>query len=239
MNTRLQGIALVCVVTLAWSPAASSDPPETTATGAGSEAAVEPPEQSGFLGDLPLEPSAEDGDRLVYVREEGVLRGRRVFVVDPILVYVDAESPGRGVEPGKLAELSQVLRDAVVEQLEEGGYRVEPDAVPGAVRIRGAITGVNLSKSGVNATAKVAGLAAGVGLLVPSIDVGGASIEVLFLDAESDEVLAAVADTRTGRRFLNIRSMLRAGDAKKAFRKWAKELREHLDRINATDSGEI
>lgn len=233
MSCHWKGAVFASALAVTLSATASGEAPGTNRA----EEAADPrtAEPSGFLGDLPLERHPDDDDRLVYVREEGVLRGRRIFVVDPILVYVDAESLGRGVEPNKLAELAQLLRDEVVEQLEEGGYRVEPAAVPGAVRIRGAITGVNLSRSGVNATAKVAGIVTGVGLLVPSIDVGGASIEALFLDAETDEVLAAVADSRKGRRFLNVRSTLKAGDAKKAFRKWAKELREHLDRINATD----
>lgn len=190
---------------------------------------------SEFLGDLPLRPVEGDPDRLVYARSEGVLRGRRHFVVEPVLVYLDPDSPGRGAEPGRLAKLAGLLETELADQLRKGGFEVADDAAPGAVRLRCAITDLNLSVSGANAAVKGVGAAAGVGLLVPSVDVGGASVEALFVDGDSGEVLAAVAESRTGRRWFNMRSMTRAGDAKQAFRKWAKQLRKHLQRVNSGD----
>ncbi len=63
--------------------------------------------------------------------------------------------------------------------------------------------------------------------------VGDAWIEVEFFDSESGELLAVVADRRRGVRFQdNMNRRFTWGDAKQAFRGWARQLRYRLDDLH-------
>lgn len=189
---------------------------------------------SGFLGDYSeLERHPEDKDMLLYRVRDGVLADYDRFLIDPVLVYFHPEAKGVGVDPRKLAELAEVAENALYEQLVKGGYEVVSEPGPGVARIRVAITDVNVAQPGANVALKAAATAAGgVGVLVPSVDVGGATMEVEILDAETGERLVAVVDADRGRRFFNLRSLKKMGDAKAAFNRWAKTLRKKLDQVH-------
>ncbi len=100
------------------------------------------------------------------------------------------------------------------------------------MRLRIAITDIEVVKKSANIGAKVAGAAAGIGLLVPAMDVGGATMECEVLDSVTGERLVAVVDRETGRRMMNFSSMKSMGDAKAALREWAKDFRKNLQRIH-------
>ena len=193
---------------------------------------------SGFLGDYSdLEPHPDGKDMLVYRKSEGVLGPYDQFLIDPVLIYFHPEAKGVGVDPAKLAELATFFRQAVIEELGKGGYQVLEKPGPGVARVRAAITDVNVSTTGANVATKAAGMAAGIGFLIPNVDVGGASIEVEILDSQSNERLVAVVDAERGRRFFNLKGMKKVGDAKKAFKGWAKEFRQRLDRVHGKRGG--
>ena len=102
------------------------------------------------------------------------------------------------------------------------GLEVVDQPGPGVARLRLAITGLNASKGWVNAGLKVGvTVAGGVGLLIPSVDVGGVAMEGEVLDSETNHRLVAFRDKKRGRRMFNFQSYKKWGDAKKAFRKWA------------------
>lgn len=61
------------------------------------------------------------------------------------------------------------------------------------------------------------------------VDVGGASIEVQFLDSETGERLAAGVDQKLGTTIDGIASFQRFGQAQQAFRDWARDLRVALE----------
>ena len=188
---------------------------------------------SGFLGDYSqLEPLPKGDGMLVYRSREGVLADYDAFVVEPVLIYFHPEAKGVGIDPAKLAELALFARDELVEALTRGGYRVVDEPGPGVAVIRGAITDVNVSSSGANVGTKAAGMAVGVGFLIPNVDVGGASMEAEIRDSVSGERLVAVVDSDRGRRFFNLKGMKKMGDSKKAFKEWAKALRQRLDLVH-------
>lgn len=187
---------------------------------------------SGFLGDYSeLQPHPKKGDDLlVYRKAGGVLGEYRAFLVDRPLVYFVPDSKGIGVDPAELQMLAQHLHDAVVAQLEKGGFQVAEEPGPGVLVLRTAITDVNPVNPAKNISAKVAGAAVGVGLLVPRTDLGGASIEVEMLDGESGERVAAVVASKRSRRFGGlIKGSKRWGDVKAAFESWAKQFRKQLE----------
>jgi Protein of unknown function (DUF3313) len=193
---------------------------------------------SDFLGDTSdLTPLSEKDDLLVYRKAPGVLAGYgKIYLATPLL-YFDPTTLGQGVDPDELRMLVDFLRSEVVEALEEEPtrYRVVDGPGAGVLVVRSAITGVEPVDPKKNIAATAAGIALGVGLLVPRVDLGGASIEVEMLDGETGERLIAVAATRTGRRMLGkIRGTKEWGDVKGAFKSWAKAFRKALDRANET-----
>lgn len=221
------------------------------AAGAEAERGDGAPPLSGFLGDYSdLSPlvAKKRSSVLLYVREAGVLGRYDAFLVEPPLIYFHADARGGGVDPQELAMLASALRDAVIEELRRGGYRVVDEPGPGVLRLRGAITEVvpvnPVKNVGATAAGVVAGAGAapGVGLLVPRIDLGQASIEVEMLDGESGERMVAIVAERQARRFGGkLQGAKRWGDVKAAFRWWAERLRERLDELheqgNAAEAG--
>lgn len=193
---------------------------------------------SGFLEDYSeLKPREGDGSMLVYRKAEGALAGYDAFIIDPVLVYFPPVAKGHGVAPDQLKDLADTFRAEVVEELEEHGYRVTDQPGPGVLRVRAAITDVDPAGPAANVAAKAGGVALGVPL-IPSLDIGSAAIEAEMLDSVTGERLAAVMDAKRGRRFLSFkRSVERWGDAKSAFRAWAKEWRELLDQVKGKREG--
>jgi len=188
---------------------------------------------SAFLGDVSaFAASPDDEDMLVYRKRPGILADYDTFLIDPVLAYFRPDSEAIGLDPAKLAELTVYFRDQLVEQLEGGGYRVVDEPAPGRLRLRIAITDLRIARGAANAAGKVAGLATGVGLLLPNLDVGGAAIEAEAVDAASGERMLAVVDSDRGRRFLNVRGVQPTGDARAALKGWAKEFRARLDKAH-------
>ncbi len=199
------------------------------------EKAKKAPPVSGFLGDCSdLQPHPDKKLMLVYRKHAGVLAAYDKFLVDPVLIYFHDEAKGVGVDPQELAELAGFLREAVVGALTEGGkYQVVEEPGPGVVRLRGAITDVVPVDPAKNIGASVAGMATGVGLLLPRVDLGKTSIEAEFLDSETSERLVAVVAEKKGKRFGGkIKGAKTWGDVKAAFKQWSKDLRKRLDQIH-------
>jgi hypothetical protein len=190
---------------------------------------------SGFLGDYSqLQAAGKDVDFLYgYSKRLGILREYDSAIVDPILVYFHENSRGVGLDPEKLNELTAFFKERVVQELSaERAIELADAPGPGVMRLRIAITDIEVVKKSANIGAKVAGAAAGIGLLVPAMDVGGATMECEVLDSVTGERLVAVVDRETGRRMMNFSSMKSMGDAKAALREWAKDFRKNLQRIH-------
>jgi len=226
-SLRIPAMALLCAAApAAFAPTAAARAQETL-----------PPSSaraSVFLGDVSgFSASPDDEDMLVYRKRPGILADYDTFLVDPVLAYFRPDSEAIGLDPEKLAELTVYFRDQLVEQLEAGGYRVVDEPAPGRLRLRIAITDLRVARGAANAAGKAAGLATGIGLLVPNLDVGGAEIEAEAVDAASGERMLAVIDSDRGRRFLNVRGVKPTGDARAALKGWAKEFRARLDEAHA------
>jgi hypothetical protein len=193
-------------------------------------------EPSGFLGDYSdLEPSPDRKDILVYRLRPRVLADYDRFIVDQPLIYFPVDGGPRGVDPADLKMLSDDLRDKLVAAIEEGGrYTVVAEPGPGVAHARIAITDAVPVDPGKNIGAKAAGVALGVGLLIPRVDLGRAAIEAEILDSLSGERLVAVVAAKESRRYGGlIKGSKEWGDARAAFKKWAKQFRKKLDQAHS------
>lgn len=177
---------------------------------------VSPPATSGFLDDYAgMMPDPKDTSLLWWERDGFDWRGYEAVAVDPIVIYFHPESEGREIRAEALAGLAIDCRAAIVQQL-ESEYRVveKPDA--GVMRVRAAMTDVIPANVGLNILTTVVAF-------VP-LDMGGAAMEVEFIDGGSGERVAAGIDEKLG-----IPTQLRAGftslgHARRACDDWAEEL---------------
>ncbi len=191
---------------------------------------------SGFLADYSgMKPASGGEETLVYVSREGALGDYDRFMIDPVLIYFHPESNAHAVNPEELSALAASLRHEVVAQLEDGHYAIVEEPGPGVLRIRTAITDVDPASPAANVAPKVAAVATvGMGFLVPSVDVGRASIECEMLDAHTGQRIVAFADAKKGKRFLGtFTAAQKWGHAHAAFKNWAKQFRQRLDETRA------
>lgn len=180
-----------------------------------------PPEVSGFLGnyeDFAVDPADES---LLWWEQDGFdWSDYRAVMLDPVTIYFHSEAQDREILPDELKKLTDGFRDAVIVELGDA-YPVVDRPAADVLRIRCAITDIVPSNAALNvATSLVA--------FVP-VDMGGAAIEVEFLNSVTGERLAASVDQKLGTPFDGVSGFTRLGHARSAFREWAKELRTALD----------
>ena len=184
-------------------------------------ATTSPPEVSGFLGsyeEFNVDPVDES---LLWWEQEGFDWSKyRAVMLDPVTIYFDPEAKDREILPDELKKLTDGFREAVIEELGDT-YPVVDIPADDVLRIRCAITDIVPSNVALNfATSLVA--------FVP-FDMGGAAIEVEFLNSVTGERLAASVDQKLGTPFDGVSGFTRLGHATGAFREWARELRVALD----------
>ena len=180
-----------------------------------------PPPPSGFLGSYEGF-RVDPGDESLLWWERGDFDWSRYrgLILEPVAVAYHAEAADDRLRPEEIGELTNAFRDAVVAAVGER-YRVTDEPGPDVLRVRCAITDVIPVRPALNAVTSLAAFVA--------VDVGGAAIEVEFLDSVSGERLAAGVDQKLGRRVDGPAALTRFGQAHRAFREWARELRVALD----------
>ena len=184
-------------------------------------ATVNPPPVSGFLGDYSgLVPDPNDRSLLWWERADFDWTRYRGLILEPVGVYYHPEAQSKEILPDELKKLTDAFRASVIEQLGDD-YPIVADAASDVLRVRAAITDVVPVRPALNAATSFVGFVA--------VDVGGASIEVEFLDSVSGERLAAGVDQKLGSRLGGPASFARLGQARAAFDAWAKELRVALE----------
>jgi hypothetical protein len=198
-------------------------------------------QESGFLGDYysKLQPDPENTDLLTYWKNKDVLKNSSKFILDPVIVYLLPEAQKRGIDPEQLAKLAQYFTKAISDELKSGHYELVTEPGPGVMVLRAAITNVEPAGGKENAALKGAEVAAthavapGASLLVPRLSVGKVAIEGKIDDSVSGEVMAAFMTSKSGRRYFSgLKAYEKWGDIDAAFRAWAKNFRERLDKAH-------
>lgn len=180
-----------------------------------------PPAHSGFLQDYSaLKPDKYGNSALLWTEKTGFDWKRyKAVMLDPVVIYYHPEAGSRAIQPEEAQKLALYFREAVIAEL-KGAYSVSTGAGPDVLRIRAAITDVVAANPAINfVTTAVA--------FVP-LDMGGASIEVEFLDSVTGEQLAAMVDSKKGSPLNVPGGFSELGHAKAAFREWAVQLKTAL-----------
>lgn len=150
--------------------------------------------------------------------------------MDP--VRVDYSDPGIAeLSDADVARLQTTFRDAVVEELRDGGYAVTTRSAPNTIRMTFTISGFKASSVGsaANIATQVAGVATKLPLGLVAIGVGQVRIEGVFRDATSNRVDAIVVSEAKGSRVLNPTPWSTWADVEAAFDQWAEGIREAID----------
>lgn len=191
-------------------------------------------EQSGFIQDSPqFQPGPSDGVDQVYIKPGADLRKYNRVMLDEVQFFLKKGAAKQGLQASELKELADTFHRAVFEAL---GTAYPLVTEPGAdvLRIRAAITDIETSNPAVSGITTVlpVGLAISVGKKAVGgsySGVGGASMEVEFLDSMANERLAAAIDTFNGSKMSGFSKL---GATKEAFEFWAKRLRVTLDKAH-------
>jgi len=194
-------------------------------------------EHSGFLQGLPqFQTGPSDGMDQVYIRPGADLRKYNRVMLEEVQFFLKQDAATQGLQASELKELADTFHRAVFEALGTA-YPVVAEPGPDVLRIRVAITDIVTSNPAVSGITTVlpVGLAVSVGKKAAGgsySGVGGASMEVEFLDSMADARLAAAIDTFNGSKMSGFSKL---GATKEAFEFWAKRLRVTLD--NAHGAG--
>lgn len=179
------------------------------------------PLASGFIDDYSrLQPNAARPGSLIYVKRPGVLSGYDKLMIDPVTVWISSDAEYGGVDPERLAVLSNYFHDAFVKAVAPN-YQVVDRPGPGVLRVRAALTRIRPVRppaptigAHTGATFVQAKLLASASSESPLYE---ATMEAELLDAVTNERLAAVVERRKGDRVTD------------ALDHWALRLRVALD----------
>lgn len=166
--------------------------------------------RSGFLGDYSkIKPHTTDKGFYVYTNPDKSLADYSRFYVQHVVVFFSDESAKRGTDPTKINELSEYLRNQIIQALEDK-YTLTGfgQRQPGTLAIGIAITDLKPAEK----------------------NSGGASMEFKLVDYSTDETIMAGVITQTTSDPSNQSQWT---PTRTLFQNWAKRLRTRLDEIHS------
>jgi hypothetical protein len=212
----------------------------------GNVMAADKPEYSGFLGDYSQLQSRSDSAMVYnYVYEKPVVdfTAYNKFLIEAVTVFPSKDADFKGINANDLTLLQKYFQDALVKALTENdGYQVVQEPGSGVIRIRAAFTDLVPVNSVMNTATTIipqARLLSGViGAATGSnLYVGQVGIEAEFLDAQSNERLAAVASKQAGKKYVPFTDRKfdptsTWGQVEQAMDYWAQKLRTRVDQLH-------
>jgi hypothetical protein len=188
-----------------------------------------------FLGSgIKLQPVPGSRSLWAWSSRPGIVGDYHTFLFEPVVVSLGKEAKDNQASAEELKNLSEHLRTAFTAELTRGGYTVVDAPGDGVLRVRAALTELVPVDPAKNIAAKAVGTVIGIGLFLPTVDIGGAAIEVDMRDCMTNARVAAFADHKAGRAYFSgLGSYRRWGDVENAFGAWAREFRAQLDQIHA------
>ena len=177
------------------------------------------PHATGFLRDYSnLGKDPDDFAKRVYIRKDVAFGAYEKIMIDHVTFFLREDAEYKGIQADEMTELAQHFHTAVVKAL-AGAYTFTDKPGPTTMRVRIAITGLVPGKSAAGTVTTVipVGLAASTIKKVATgshIGMGGASFEAELLDSQTNEVLAAVLDDKTGKKYKVGKTFTKWGQSK-------------------------
>ena len=189
---------------------------------------------SGFLGDYSkLQPGPEGGVAERYITPGADLKNYNKIMMDQVRFYFKDDAGDKGIDADEMKELADTFHRDVIDAL-GSAYPLVAKPGPNVMRLRVAITDMELPNRGINVISTVlpVGLAVSTvksGVTGKGTGCGEVSMEFQVLDSQTNQVLVQGVDRRSGGK---IDSMSKFGTAEDAFKFWAQRLRTGLDEVH-------
>jgi hypothetical protein len=197
------------------------------ATAAEDKAAT--PQNSGFLGDYSkLAPVADNPNARRWVNKDFDFKPYKKILLEPVEVWVSPTSEYKGASPTVLKRMGDNFTASFKKALQPG-YQLVDKAGTGVLRIRLAITGINLVKPDFKPTDAlpiVFIFRAASGAMEAKNVVLTGEMEVLGPD---NNVVAAAVATGTGDNTVEEKQEITWKELRSITDTWAKRLRQGLD----------
>jgi hypothetical protein len=189
---------------------------------------------SGFLGDYSkLQAGPEGGIDQRYIKEGVDFKKYNKIMLDQVRFYFKNDAADKGIDADEMKELSDTFSRAMIDAL-GSAYPLVAKPGPNVMRLRVAITDIELPNRAINAVSTVlpVGLAISTiksGVTGKGTGCGEVSMEFEALDSNSNQVIAEGVDRRSGGK---LDSMSKFGTAEEAFKFWAGRFRTWLDGVH-------
>ncbi len=144
------------------------------------------------------------------------------FIIDPVEIrYDDPTMTELSLE--QVSSMQQYLHNALVRELNDGGYEVGTRSDAGKLRISFTLSGLRAPSALPNVTSAVVPIA---------VSVGEATIEAIFRNALTNEVESVAVTRARGSRWLNPSPWSTWADVEEFFDGWAKGFRMEVDKAH-------
>jgi hypothetical protein len=192
--------------------------------------------KSGFLQDYSLLRSDDPMKAVnwVYVNVKADYSTYNKIMLDDVVFFISKDADYKGFEAKELADLGKAFHMAIIMNL-RGAYEFTDTPGPGVMRIRVAVTNLVPSSSvaGTVTTIVPVGLvlsAAKKAATGSHIGMGEVAIEGEIIDAQTNEILGAVIDSKAGKKYKVGKSTSKWGHAVDIFNTWGQNIRTRLDK---------
>jgi hypothetical protein len=192
---------------------------------------------SGFLKDYSmLEPGNEDQAQMRYIKTGVNWSQYTKIMIDKIEVWASDDSGIRELNPKELQAILSYLHAAFKNKLKEN-FQIVHEPSPGTLRIKLALTDGEASRPVSDTLSSIIPISLAISFIKRAstgthLAVGQASIEADFIDAVSEERLAAAMDTRAGAKAFSGK-FDKWDDLKSAFDYWSLQTHIRLNELGA------
>ena len=197
--------------------------------------------QSGFLHDYSLLKAKDPMEKVkwLYTNEKADFSTYNKIMLDDVTFFLSEKADYKGIEAKELAELGKAFNQAVIMNL-SGAYEFTDKPGPGVLWVRIAITELVPSSSVTGTVTTIIP----VGLVLSSakkavtgshIGMGSVTFEAEMVDSQSGEILGAVVDSETGKKYKVAKGASKWGHAIDIFNFWSQTFRRRLDRLSGRE----
>ena len=184
---------------------------------------------SGFLSDYSrLSPAADMPDTSIWISKDFDFKPYRKIMLDKVEVFVSPTSEYHGASPDVLKGMADRFTASFKKAL-QSGYQLVDKPGPDVLRIRPALSGINLVKPNFNLTNVIPVIFVARGLTGANQTMNVALTGELEVRAPDDSVVAQSMSIGTGDASVRPGREITWREVEQTTDKWAQDLRRRLD----------
>ena len=195
---------------------------------------------SGFFGDSAMYHKLAPGKRALdetWVAPDADLKKYKKVMLDQVVFYPHKDAENQAIDPDNVKELADAFHEAFVKELNPA-YPLVAEPGPDVLRVKIAIVDIEPSSRALDSITTVIPVGLAISLVKQGVTgagtgVGRASMEAMFIDSQSNAIIALAKDQEIGSKLDMAAKTDEWGHAKTAFAYWAKSLKKTFDDIAA------